>query len=128
MLLNVCCICLDNNNTDMMTTKCNHHMHKNCLTKWLNVNCSCPMCRTKINPVDYTININKNKNINIVDNQDNNGMTALMTSCIMGNLNIVRMIVNMGANLNLVDNNNKTAFDYARENNQMEIVNFFNTL
>ena len=86
------------------------------------------MCRTKINPVDYTININKNKNINIVDNQDNNGMTALMTSCIMGNLNIVRMIVNMGANLNLVDNNNKTAIDYARENNQLEIVNFFNTL
>ena len=122
---NCCCICLNDNNNDMMITKCNHHIHKNCLTKWLNINCSCPMCRTKINPMDYNINI-PNK-INAIDIPNNNGITPLMMCAINGNIETLKVLINLGANVS-IKVNNKSAIDYALEYNRVTIINYFNTL
>lgn len=119
---NNCCICLNGIiSNDMMITKCNHHIHTSCLTRWLNINCSCPMCRTNLNPNDYGIIIKNN--IKVIDIPDNNGITPLMIACKNNNINAVKIIINMGANRFLVDNNNKTAYDYAREHNNTELIN-----
>lgn len=60
----------------------------------------------------------KNVNINF---QDENGKTPLIMAVIKGNKDIVRALVNIGADLNIKDNDNKTALDYAESNNFEEI-------
>jgi ankyrin repeat protein len=123
---NDCCICLNGLiSNDMMITKCNHHIHKSCLTKWLNINCSCPMCRTNLNPNDYDIIIKKN--IKVIDIPDNNGITPLMIACKNNNINTVKVLLKLGANITLVDNYNKTAYDYASQHNNYELNNLFNS-
>jgi len=121
-----CCICLGNNINDMIITKCNHHIHLNCLSKWLNIKCSCPICRTKINPVDYNIIVPSN--INTIDIPDHNGITPLMVCAINGNLETLKIIINLGANLSLRDNNNNTAYDHAIQLNNVLIINYFNSM
>lgn len=119
---NDCCICLNRLNlNDMMITKCNHHIHKSCLTQWVNINCSCPMCRTNLNPNDYDIIIKKN--IKVIDIPDNNGITPLMIACKNCNIDTVKVLLRLGADITIVDNNNKTAYDYACEHNNTELIN-----
>ncbi|TKZ32334.1 ankyrin repeat domain-containing protein [Brachyspira catarrhinii] len=60
----------------------------------------------------------KNTNINF---QDENGKTPLIIAVIKGNKDIVRALINAGADLNIKDNDNKTALDYAENNNFEEI-------
>ena len=43
---------------------------------------------------------------------------------IKGNKDIVRALVNIGADLNIKDNDNKTALDYAESNNFEEIKKY----
>ena len=47
-----------------------------------------------------------------VDLQNNLGMTALMFACRAGNSDYVRVLLQYGANKDLLDNNNQTAIDY----------------
>ena len=53
--------------------------------------------------------------------QDKDGKTPLIMAVIKGNKDIVRALVNIGADLNIKDNDNKTALDYAESNNFEEI-------
>jgi len=84
------------------------------------------MCRKNINLIDYGINIPKK--VKLINIPDNNGVTPLMNICIHGNLETVKFLINSGADITMVDNNNKSAYTYALENNHIEIINYFNTL
>jgi hypothetical protein len=39
-----CSICLSYEN-NQITLPCNHHYHKTCILKWLNIETKCPICR-----------------------------------------------------------------------------------
>ena len=46
----ICPICIElmDNHTPLVETCCGHHFHRNCLKKWLTIDChqpNCPMCR-----------------------------------------------------------------------------------
>ena len=43
-----CSICLDKLDKNIFILKCNHKFHKECLSRWLNINPSCPLCRNII--------------------------------------------------------------------------------
>lgn len=45
--VNECSICLNDIESDQQTTNCNHTFHNACLNNWLDINNSCPVCRTK---------------------------------------------------------------------------------
>jgi len=42
-----CNICLTDykNNDNVINLKCDHHFHKECLVKWININEICPLCK-----------------------------------------------------------------------------------
>ena len=42
-----CSICMNDIESDWQTTNCNHIFHNNCLSEWLEINNSCPLCRSK---------------------------------------------------------------------------------
>jgi len=44
--VDICPICLDNNDHESCTLPCRHHFHKKCLTKWLIKKKQCPICRS----------------------------------------------------------------------------------
>ena len=44
-----CSICLESSKSGIIKTDCNHTFHKVCLDKWININNSCPYCRSIIN-------------------------------------------------------------------------------
>ena len=53
-----CCICLEEDNHEYIKTKCSHVYHKNCLSEWLKINTSCPICRSEMNTdIKYTMSI-----------------------------------------------------------------------
>jgi len=46
----VCCICLDDLNSNMKTLNCGHKFHKDCIFRWIETNYikgfyDCPMCK-----------------------------------------------------------------------------------
>ncbi len=43
----LCCICLDEIDLaqEIITKKCNHHYHEDCLNNWLKTKNICPLCR-----------------------------------------------------------------------------------
>lgn len=43
-----CCICMDDINSDGITTICHHGFHNKCLKKWLKNDSRCPICRTQV--------------------------------------------------------------------------------
>lgn len=49
MCINICCICLDDNDKKHIFLNCGHSFHKKCLLKWFETNSSrnCPYCRQK---------------------------------------------------------------------------------
>ena len=53
--------------------------------------------------------------------------TPLSTACIMGNYNIAKHLIEKGAVLNKTDKYNKSALDYAIENNHQDIVELINS-
>ena len=51
-----CCICLEKQKEKELTIlRCKHTFHQKCMTKWLENNRTCPMCRTYI-PEDQSGN------------------------------------------------------------------------
>ncbi|KAM7268023.1 hypothetical protein ACFE04_010189 [Oxalis oulophora] len=40
-----CSVCLEEFGSDVTCTPCSHIFHEDCITKWLNKNISCPLCR-----------------------------------------------------------------------------------
>ena len=51
--------------SQIMTTPCNHKFHRECLSQWLRVKKSCPLCRSHIK-----LKIDPNKTIEIVTRTD----------------------------------------------------------
>jgi hypothetical protein len=49
----ICSICLTNSVNIITKTPCNHLYHKNCLSDWLKINNSCPLCKKAILLQDY---------------------------------------------------------------------------
>ena len=47
------CLCeINPHSYDYMITPCNHVFHVDCLTRWMNVNMTCPMCRSNLPPIE----------------------------------------------------------------------------
>ena len=46
--LNECSICLKINNYKIITTNCNHIFHEECLSKWIKISKTCPICRKNL--------------------------------------------------------------------------------
>ena len=44
----LCSICLESHANGIITTICNHQYHFKCLIRWLNIDATCPECRTPI--------------------------------------------------------------------------------
>jgi hypothetical protein len=40
-----CPICLDKNDKEWLTTRCNHRFHRVCLNEWMKISNTCPICR-----------------------------------------------------------------------------------
>lgn len=53
---------------------------------------------------------------------DDGGSTALITAAKHGNTDIVELLMKLGANKSLRDISGKTAYDYAQENQSIEII------
>ncbi|PKA47176.1 E3 ubiquitin protein ligase RIE1 [Apostasia shenzhenica] len=45
-----CCICLTSyeHGTELYALPCNHHFHSTCISKWLMINATCPLCKYNI--------------------------------------------------------------------------------
>jgi hypothetical protein len=43
-----CAICTDIISDDMVLLKCAHIHHKGCLTEWIEINNTCPICRETV--------------------------------------------------------------------------------
>ncbi|XP_020588141.1 E3 ubiquitin protein ligase RIE1 [Phalaenopsis equestris] len=45
-----CCICLSSyeEGSELHALPCNHHFHSACITKWLKINATCPLCKFNI--------------------------------------------------------------------------------
>lgn len=45
-----CCICLTTyeDGADLHSLPCNHHFHSSCVSKWLRINATCPLCKYNI--------------------------------------------------------------------------------
>ncbi|MCW7555941.1 ankyrin repeat domain-containing protein [Endozoicomonas gorgoniicola] len=136
--LGECSICLDPlegkgkfKSRTVSLTPCEHYYHSECLTKNMAHNHLCPNCRSEINPenvVPLSISFHEaaekgsmpavklfiNKVSVDVDALNKQGETALMLAARKGNLDIVKTLINHGADLSICTKNNKTAFDMAQ--------------
>ncbi|XP_042469380.1 E3 ubiquitin protein ligase RIE1-like [Zingiber officinale] len=45
-----CCICLTpyEDGVELLAMPCNHHFHSSCITKWLRIHATCPLCKYNI--------------------------------------------------------------------------------
>ena len=72
-----CSICLEDfNNSEIFTTTCNHKFCIGCITRWVHINKSCPLCRTSINniPIHHVVIPNKSpydENGNLINRRQN---------------------------------------------------------
>lgn len=53
ILEDVCSICLNKENKEIMILNCNHNFHSECLQKWLVRNKKCPICRKEVELIIY---------------------------------------------------------------------------
>ncbi|XP_015888427.2 E3 ubiquitin-protein ligase At4g11680 [Ziziphus jujuba] len=52
-----CCICLSNydDGAELYALPCNHHFHCGCISKWLQINATCPLCKFNIMRADTLV-------------------------------------------------------------------------
>ena len=55
-----CPICLeDHDSSSVSIERCSHVFHQSCLQKWVEINPTCPVCRTNVeNPPSFSIDVN----------------------------------------------------------------------
>lgn len=51
----VCPICLDKYNNDIINLKCNHIFHENCIKKWYEKSLLCPVCREDTDNLNHSL-------------------------------------------------------------------------
>jgi uncharacterized protein len=59
-----------------------------------------------------------------METADLSGRTPLMGAAVNGHLDLVKLLVNYGANIKAMDKDGKTATNWAQEMNHTEIVSF----
>lgn len=64
-----------------------------------------------------------NKDKNIIDKKDANGNTALIIATEKGNVSLVKILINMGADTTITNNAGQTAEDIAKSNKATDILN-----
>lgn len=64
------------------------------------------------------------ENTNFIDEQDENGYTALYIASGNGNMEIVKFLIEHGANINLVDNSNSTPLSIAVMNEHIQVAEY----
>ncbi|MBI5571182.1 MAG: ankyrin repeat domain-containing protein [Desulfomonile tiedjei] len=74
------------------------------------------------NPQLVSLILRKNP---VVDSCDAAGRSALMVAATLGNAEAVKLLVQSGADINHIDHSGSTALDWARENGQQSVVDFF---
>ena len=120
-----CSICLESTKKEIITLKCNHSFHKNCIQKWFktdSVNLSCPLCRRKNSSIFNTnleiINNVKNYKIYIDNFKDININLINSNKCNIFNINIKNIV-------NLIDYNQAYNLIVPFKNNEMGEVKLF---
>lgn len=90
-----CAICCEELDQNSIETPCGHHMHNNCLTHWLLLKDTCPICRFKIGTnVPYTED-HYEEDLDEYENEDddedeiNNIELNFLNECYSGNYNTV---------------------------------------
>jgi hypothetical protein len=50
LFIQECCVCLSSyeDGAELSALPCNHHFHWTCITKWLRMNATCPLCKYNI--------------------------------------------------------------------------------
>ena len=49
----ICCVCHTKMQDKMVSAKCGHMFHEECIKKWLQTKGECPNCKTKLTAADY---------------------------------------------------------------------------
>ena len=57
-----------------------------------------------------------------INAKENGGATSLMMATVLNNFKIVKILLEKRADKNIKDYDNKTALDYAKENNRQLII------
>jgi len=118
-----CCICLENNLNDFVITPCNHKIHSNCLKSWLDVDRSCPLCKSTLNPNYFGFKCrNKYADMYNINNINFNGESALSIAVSNNNLECVKILLEMGADINNANNQNITPLSIAIANNNQACI------
>jgi len=60
-----------------------------------------------------------------INTTDNNGQTPLITCSRFGHTNIVRLLLDNNANIDIIDKHGLNALDYAQINKKVDIINMF---
>lgn len=63
-----------------------------------------------------------------VNHKDIYGKTAIVSACLSGNIDIVRVLLEFGADTEVIDENGDTLESLARKNNLIEMVKFWSTI
>ena len=80
-----------------------------------------------IDLIKYLLTYNKENGGNLINiNQQNNfGNTSLMIAAYNGNEYVVQLLMNYGADINIKNDANDTAYSIARKNNHMQLCQLF---
>lgn len=76
-----------------------------------------------LNLIKYLI---EDKGLNVNKTDRNSGLTPLMLASCLNNLEVVKYLLDRGANVYQKDNNKLSALDYARKMRHMKIFKFLN--
>ena len=137
----ICHICLDEYTNDTGSveektiTECSHTFHSRCLGVWVKRSRSCPLCRTELK-VDKPMTlhdackkgdlelIKKLINKDTINDINNCNQSILMWVCNTSecSVDVVKLLIDEGADVNLVSEYNETALMFASFNCSIEKI------
>ena len=50
-IMDTCCICLKNDDRDIVELNCSHIYHRECIEKWILESNTCPLCKSSITSI-----------------------------------------------------------------------------
>lgn len=67
-----------------------------------------------------------NYNKKVLEDRDSEGYGCVHLACEQGKINILKWLVDNGADIMMVSNNGTNALDLAYKNNHFEVINYLN--